>query len=524
MYDVLIKNGVVIDGTGKTKFMADVGIKDDKIAKIGELHDERGEIEINASGKYICPGFIDVNNHSDTYWQMCSHPELKSLITQGVTTIIGGNCGSSLAPLAQAQTIETIQKWANIKEVSVNWLDFEEFFDFIEKKKLSVNFATLVGHATLRRGILKDEMRTLASEELAFVKKMLKDSMKEGALGLSTGLVYTHSRSANLEELTELAQIVKKYDGIFVSHIRDEGKGLVESLNEIIKVGQNSGVRIHISHLKAVGKKNWHLMDEALFLINKARKSGVEITFDVYPYTNIGSVLYTLLPQWVSAGGNQIMLKRLKDPVIRAKAAKEMRNSDVDYSKMEIAISSLSKTLPRRRLADIAQAQGKTLENAIIDVLVASEGRVIISSESLSEENVKKGIVHPLSIISTNGSGYSQENKQTGEIVHPRCFGTFPKFLAKYVRDGKKMEWEKAIEKITALPAEKFRLKKRGRIQENYFADITVLDPKNIKDLATAENPYQYSQGIEQVVVNGELALDGGKILSRGSGKIITRK
>jgi len=523
MYDIIIRNGSIIDGSGEKMFLADVGIRENEIVKIGELHDDQGEIEIDARRKYVCPGFIDVNNHSDTYWQIFANPNLESLIYQGITTIVGGNCGSSLAPLVDAKTIDTIQKWANIKEVSINWLDFEEFFKFLENKRMSVNFATLVGHATLRRGILKDETRELEPPELAFIGKMLKDSLKEGALGMSTGLVYTHARTATLEELVYLARIIKKYDGVYVSHVRNEGKNLLEAINEAITIGEKTGVKIHISHLKAVGKKYWHFMDEALFALNKAKEKGLDITFDAFPYTSIGPVLYTLLPEWVSQGGKKMMLNRLRDPEMREKLVKEMRKFEFDYSKIEIAISSFSKTLSKRKITEIAQSQNKSIENAIIDVLIASEGRVIVSSELLSEENVKKAILHPLSMIATNGTGYNLEHSKTGEMVHPRCFGTFPKVLAQYVVKNKLMKWEKAVSKMTALPAEKFQIRKRGKIKEDYFADVVIIDPRKIQDLATAENPYQYNKGIEWVIVNGKIAVKEGRYNGEKNGEIIER-
>jgi len=336
MYDIIIKNGTIIDGTGEPMYKADIGIKENKIVKIGELHNEKWEIEIDATDKLVCPGFIDVNNHSDTYWQIFANPNLESLVYQGITTIVGGNCGSSLAPLADASSISSIQKWANIKQVNLDWLTLESFFDVVEKNNPSVNFATLVGHGTLRRGILKDEMRNLNPKETAFMEKMIQSSLKDGALGMSSGLVYTHARSASTEELISLSKILKKKDGIYVTHIRGEREEFVQAVEEAIRIAEDSKVKLHISHLKVMGEKNWHLMDEALFLLGKAKERGVDVTFDVYPYAHTGSVLYTLLPSWISDGGKRMMLSRLRDPLIRAKAVEQMRESGFDYSKINI--------------------------------------------------------------------------------------------------------------------------------------------------------------------------------------------
>lgn len=521
MYDILIKNGTLIDGTGNPMCSGDVGIGDDKIVKIGELHNEKGEIEIDASGKFICPGFIDVNNHSDIYWRIFLNPDLESLISQGITTIVGGNCGSSLAPLYESETIASIQKWIDLEKISVNWRSLKEFFTVLEKKKLSVNFATLIGHSTLRRGVLKDDFRNPKPIEMEAMERMLKVSLKEGALGMSTGLIYTHAKTASTEELTDLAKITKKYNGVYATHIRGEKGELIEAVHEALEIAQNSGVKLHISHLKAMGEKNWALMDKALGLLEKGKQNGIEITFDVYPYTNTGSVLYTVFPDWIAEGGRKIMLSRLRDPAIRTKAVQEMKKSNFDYSKIEIAISPLNKTLARKKISEIAVSQEKSVEEAVIDVLIASGGRVITSMDILSEENVEKAIAHPLSIISSNGAGYNLEHRTSGEIVHPRNFGTFPRVLSKYVSEKKILTWEEAIKKMTAIPAKKFNIGKRGELKKGNYADVVIFDKDKIKDLSTKENPYQYSQGIDFVLVNGKIVLQEGGYVGNKNGRII---
>lgn len=504
-------------------YKADIGIKEDRIATIGELHNERCEIEIDATDLLVCPGIIDVNNHSDTYWQLFTNPNLESLIYQGVTTIIGGNCGSSLAPLADADAIESIQKWVNIKRVNLNWLSIEELFEAVEQVGLSVNFVTLIGHGTLRRGIIKNEMRNLTPKELGYVEKMLDSSLRDGGIGMSTGLIYTHARSASTEELIALAKTVRKFNGIYTTHIRNEREKFLEAVEEALKIAEESGVKLHISHLKVMEKDNWGLFESALAAIEKAYERGVDVTFDVFPYTNTGTVLYTLLPEWVSAGGKKMLINRLKDPSIRAKVISEMKESGFDYSKIEIAISSLDKVLSRRRILDIAKSQEKSVEDAVVDVLIASEGRVITSIESLSEENIEKAVAHPLSIISTNGAGYSIEHSKTGEVVHPRNFGTFPRIISQYVLGKRIISWEAAIRKMTGIPAQKFGIKKRGEIKEKNFADIMIINRDKLADLATTENPYQYSKGVEFVVVNGEIILSEGVYDGGKGGRILIR-
>ncbi len=523
MFDILIKNGTVIDGTGSAMRNFDIGIKDDKIVEIGELHNERGEIEIDAKGKIVCPGFVDVNNHSDTYWQMFLEPNLESLVYQGITTIVGGNCGSSLAPLVSAKNIESIQKWVDLSKVNVDWLSTQEFFDFLEKKGLTLNFATLAGHGTMRRGVLEDEMRSPNPKELNFIKKKLTQSLEQGSLGMSTGLIYTHARMATVSELTELAEIVQKYGGVYATHIRGEAEELAESIEEAITVAEKSKVKLHISHLKAVGAKNWPKMEEAISLIERVNNKDLDISFDIYPYTNTGSVLYTFLPPWVAEGGRTMMLNRLKDPGIRAKVIAEMKASVFEYDKIEIASSGLDKTMNRRRVSELAVSQHKTAEDTVLDILIASDGRVITSAELLSENNIRQALRSPLSMIATNGAGYSLAHNDTGEMVHPRSFGTMMKIFSQYVMSEEILTWEEAVKKMTSAPAEKFGIRNRGKIEKGYFADVVILDQGKIGAGATKDDPYQYARGVEHLLINGKIILQEGEFKGGRNGRIIKR-
>ncbi len=522
MYDILIKNGTVVDGTGKKGYRADIAISKNRIAKVGKMRWGKGRIEIDAAGKTVAPGFIDIHNHSDGYWQIFLEPQLPSLVFQGITTIVGGNCGTSVAPLLNGRIIESIQKWADIKKVNVDWLSMAEFAEKMRSKNLGVNFATLVGHGTLRRGVAQDEMRRLDQDELDIMKRLLGKALDEGALGFSTGLAYSHEKSAGWDELVELAEIVKEHDQIYTTHLRDEAGGLVAALEEAVDLAKQTKVRIQISHLKAMGECNWPLMDKALDIVEKARASGIDINFDVYPYVETGSVLYVYLPAWAAEGGKKMLVRRLKEKHLRAKIAEEMKKTaQYHYEDAVIAVCSFSKALNKRKIADIAAEQGISVEDAIIDILIASEGRVITLMKSLSEENVRRAIAHPLSIIATDGAGYSVAHKKSNELVHPRCFGTFARLLGKYVREEKILDIEEAVKKITTLPAEKFGLVDRGALKKNNFADAVVFDAKNIRDKATIENPFQYSEGVEHVIVNGKFSLRDGKLTGEMAGKFI---
>ncbi len=525
MYDILIKNGTIIDGTGKKKFKADIAIKKDKIKKIECLSNARARMIISAENQYIAPGFVDINNHSDSYWRLFIAPGLKSMLQQGVTTIIGGNCGSSLAPLTKGNLIVSIQKWADINEVNVNWLTMAEFLNVLEKRKIGINFGTLVGHATLRRGIIGEEFRKLKPEEMKMMKRMLEDALKEGAFGLSTGLAYSHAKIASTEEIIELAKIAKKERGIYTSHIRGEAEELIPAVEETLAATKKADISTEISHLKAMGKKNWSNFSKVIDMIEKAKKQGLNINFDVYPYTTTGSVLYILLPDWIAEGGKKMLIKRLKDPVTRIRVIKEMQETQpYEYNKVIIAISPADKTFIGKKISEIAQTQGISAEEAIVNMLIASQGRVITFFETLSEDNVKLALKHPLGFIASDGSGYNIDYyREKKELVHPRCFGAFPRFLGRHVREEKLMSWEQAIYKITGGPAEKIGLKKRGVLKKGNFADITVFNPKTVIDRATFENPFQYPEGIDYVIVNGKIAVDKGKYTGKMAGRVLRK-
>lgn len=524
MYDILIRNGTIVDGTGKAGRKTSLGIKKNKIAKIGKMRWARGRIEIDADGKIVAPGFIDIHNHSDSYWRLFLEPQLPSLVYQGVTTIVGGNCGASIAPLSSGKIIESVQKWADIKQVNVNWLSMGEFREEMSRRKLGLNFATLVGHGTLRRGIVGDEMRRLTDNELELFKNILERSLEAGALGFSAGLAYSHEREARWDELEAMLEIVKKHDKIFSIHLREEGKEIISAIEEAVDLAKESGASLEISHFKVMGEKNWTLADQALQKIEEAQKSGIDINFDVYPYTETGSVLYVSLPAWAAEGGKKMLLKRLKEKHLREKIVSEMREiHEYQYENAIVAVSSLDKNLAERKISRIAEARGISAEEVIVDLLLASEGRVITLLDCLDEKNVKKAIAHPLSMISSDGAGYDIAHKDTGELVHPRCFGTFPKVFGKYVREEKLLTLEEAVKKMTSMPAKKLGLADRGTLEKNMVADIAVFDPEKIIDKSTVESPYQYAEGVSEVIVNGKMVLEKGKLTGEMAGEFIAR-
>jgi len=524
MYDILIKDAIIIDGSKNAKYKADVGIYNGRIDRIKRNIDaKKGKRVIHAENMYLVPGFVDLNNHSDTYLTLFTIPTQESLLRQGITTILGGNCGSSLAPLVSQEGLKAIQKWSNTNEINLNWLTFKEYLTSLERLKIGVNFASLVGHSTLRRGLLGDEFRELKPKELKIMVDMLKTAMKQGAFGLSTGLAYSHAKIATTKEIIELTKTVKSFDGLYTTHVRGEAEELIPAIEETIEIAKKTGVNTEISHLKAMGTNHWPNMKKALEMIKKSTKTN--INFDIYPYTVTGSVLYILLPDWVAEGGKTQLLKRLKDPSIKEKAVKEMQEKkSYEYNKITVAVSPISKSFIGKSISEIAQAENVSIEEAIINMLLISEARITVFIDTLNEENVRLGIADQLGFIASDGVGYNIDYyHKKNDLVHPRCFGTFPKFLGKYVEQEHLISWEEAIYKITHGPATKLGLKNRGLIKEDYWADLVIIDPSTIIDKSTFQNPYQYPKGIEYVLVNGEIAVENGYYTSKKAGKILKR-
>jgi len=511
MFNLIIKNGTVIDGTGSEKMVADIGVEKDKITVIGKLgKNVKAENTIDAKGKVVCPGFVDILDHSDNFWTLFTIPRLDSKITQGVTTIIGGNCGSSLAPVLGEDSIKSIRKWVDLGNVNVNWARTGEFFTELNKRELGVNFGTLVGHETLRRGLVGNK-KEITEEDMKMMGRMLLDSLKDGVFGMSTGLVFSHAKTVSTDEIKYLAEILKMNDAFYASHIRGESEELLPSVNETIYIGRELGVSIEISHLKAVGERYWPDMQKVLEMINVASEENVKITFDVYPYDTTGSVLYTLLPDWVSRGGRKKMIARLADPDLRGKITKELKIMDYNYENIIISICPKLKETVGKSIAAIANNQGISPEEAMMEFLISANGHAIVfNREVLDEENIKLALKNPHCIISSADAAYNTEYVRTGEVVHPRCFGAFPKVLGRYVREQKVLSLESAIEKMTSKPARKIGLKNRGELKKGFFADITIFDPETVIDKADFDNPYQYSEGIDKHT--GELA---GKVLRK---------
>lgn len=521
-YDVLIKSGTVINGTGEPPQLADIGVDGDRISAVGDLGNASATTVINASGKYVTPGFIDITNHSDTHLTLFKYPGLESLLMQGITTIIGGNCGSSLAPLGSKEAINSIRKWADPSQINVDWATVEEFLQKIDAMRPAINMGTFVGYGTLRRGVIGDEARLLNLEEREKVKLLLRDGLRQGAFGLSLGLSYGHERVSTTEEIIEIARVLENSGGIIKLHLRSEGKEILSSVNEAVRIGRETGVPVQISHLKAIGKKAWPSMSTALNLIGEARSSGLKISFDVSPYATTGSPLYLLIPAWARQDGFDNLFQKINDPEERRKVIEALKLHTLHYEKILI-ISAKIKTIVGKTIAELASFSNMSPEETLLDTVLANEGRVTIIGRTVSKKNVELSIKDKNSLIASDGAGYNQEASQEGDLVHPRSFGAFAHFWHSFVTDKKIITAQEAIKKITSAPAKIIGIDRRGLLAKGNFADIAVFDQQNFRDRATYKNPFQYALGMDWVIINGKIAVKGGQFQEVHAGNILKK-
>ena len=520
-YDIIIKSGMLYDGRGSDPLQGDIGIAGDRITAIGALTDGAATI-INAAGKYVAPGFIDITNHSDTHLTIFKYPGLESMLLQGVTTAIGGNCGASLAPLGSPDAIEGIQKWADISEININWATFEEYLGELGNLHPGINFGSFVGYGTLRRGVIGDGVRVLTPEEREKVKFLLANALDQGAFGLSLGLSYGHEAISPTEELIEIAHVVRARGGMLKIHLRSEGNGLLAAVNEAVRIGREAEIPIQISHLKAIGRKSWRMLAPALDIINHAKESGLDINFDVSPYATTGSSLYLLIPAWAREGGFTELFKRIDDLVERKKIIDTLSTYTLHPNKILIT-SSLIKNIVGKTLGEIAENAGITIEEALLASVRASEGRVSIIGKTLSVRNTRKEIENPHSFIASDGAGYSDTAFQSGDLIHPRSFGTFSHFWHRFVIERALISPQEAIKKITSAPAKKLNLRDRGVLAKGAFADVVVFDPNMFKERNTYRDPYKYAIGMDWVLVNGKAAVAQGVITHTRSGHVVKK-
>src|SRR3989344_2270880 len=518
MLDILIKNGIVIDGTGAVPKNLDVAIQKGRIVEVAAKISGNALQTIDAKGSFVSPGFIDIQNHSDSYWTLFNQPEQASLLAQGITTIIVGNCGASLAPLLSQESIKGIQKWHSLQGINLNWTSVAEFLQLLSQVSLGVNVGTLIGHSTLRRGLIGDEIRHLSGEEIKVLDKIIATGLAEGALGLSMGLIYAHEVNASGNELEILSRNLLKDQKYLSIHLRSEASHILESRNEVIDLSKQTGVAVKISHLKLRGKKNWPLFDQVLDKLEQAYHQGVKISFDVYPYDTSWSVLYTYLPKWAYEGGRDNILSAIASLTNRRKILDYLRQQGHDFGSILVAEASGNQNFVGKTIRQIAENLNVTKEEAMLNIIAATKAQVVVFDHNLSPDQVEKLLASPLSMIATDGSGYS---KRMSELIHPRCFGTMPRFLS-LIREKKILKWEQAIKKITSEPAKLLGLPDRGRIVPKLAGDIVIFDPQTIAGHTDYTNPDILPEGVEFVLINGKIALDHDRIMNL-AGQVIKR-
>jgi len=530
MFDVLIKSGFIIDGTGNPWFKADVGIEAGKIKRIGKLSGERANRIIDAHNLAVSPGFIDIHNHGD--YSILKFPTADNLIMQGVTTAVVGNCGTSPAPVSIVSLDLLKESMGYRFELDWDWRSFGEFLRRIEQNGTAINIAPLVGHGSIRAAVMGMEDREPTNKELQEMKQLLAQSLKDGAFGMSTGLIYPPGVYAKTPELIELAKVVAEYGGIYASHVRGEADTLVEAVEEAIKIAEEAGLPVELSHHKAMGRKNWGKVSETLDLMEKARERGVEVTCDVYPYTAGSTNLTALLPPWVLVGGAKEMVKRLKDPETREHIREDMEKGrsswdsvwcnipkEIGWENIVISLSTKNKDLENRNLAEIAQSRNEDPYETLFNLLIEEAGQTETILFQMSEEDVSTVVLHRLSMICSDG--FIQNINSAGK-PHPRTYGAFARIFAQYVRKGA-LTLEEAVRKMTSMPACKVGLLDRGLIREGMWADIVIFDPQKIIDRATYADPQQYPLGVNYVLVNGKVVVEEGKHSGTLPGKVLRK-
>lgn len=524
-YDLLIKGGIIYNGLGTDGFTADVAIKKDRIVQIGgDLNEKSASRIIHASGLSVCPGFIDPHSHTDI--ELLVNPLAESKIRQGVTTEISGNCGFTLFPLNKTTFEQRRALFKGKYDYDLDWMDMREFFSRIEKRGIAINYGTLLGHGTLREYVMGMEDRSSEYHEIEEMKSVLQKYLEEGAFGISTGFIYTPGSFAQAEEIVELCHVTAEYGGIYATHMRDEGDYLIESVEETIRVAQETSVSLQISHLKLAYPRNWSKIHQVLSRISQVKAEGVDILADRYPYTATSTFLSVFFPRWVKDGSITENLKRIKGSSQEQKLreyimTQEEKIGSWDNIMIASVLTERNQHLAGKTILQAAGEDGKVPYTFIRDLIIEENDQVGMINFSLNEENFKRIIMHPLVVIGSDGWSLAPYGNLSKDHTHPRSYGTFPRMLGRYVRDERIMSLGRAIEKMTSITAEKFSLHGRGRLQKGYYADIVVFDQDRIMDTSTWHDPHRFPAGINYVIVNGEIVIENGEHTGRLPGQVL---
>ena len=528
-FDTLITNAHVVDGTGSPWYAADVGIRGGRIAAIGKLDRARATRRINADGKTLAPGFIDMLGQSEL--TILVDPRLPSKIYQGITTEITGE-GTSVAPLSGHALVEMTPALEHYG-LSADWKTFAEYFARLERQHIGINIASYVGATQVREIVIGGADRAATAAELDAMRALVREAMLQGAVGLSTSLEYTPAPYASTEELIALASEAAKYGGIYATHMRSEGDGIGAALDEAFRIGREAHIPVEIWHLKVAGKANWGRMGEIVKRIDAARASGVDVAADTYAYPAWFNEMSAFVPPWAHDGGNAKLLQRLRDPAARARIRKdmEMASSDWDNEWSEIATpdavligvvkNPALHALQGQTLAAIAAARGKDPLDTLLDILVEDDGFTSCAVFGMNEDDIRLAFAQPWTSADNDSSGAAPDGLLGAEHPHPRAYGTFPRMLRKYVREEHVLSLEEAIRKFTSLPAGRLRLNDRGVVKVGMAADLVVFDPDTVTDRSTFEAPNQLASGMQWVLVNGVAVIDNGKMTGARPGRVL---
>ncbi|MGA9186599.1 MAG: D-aminoacylase [Candidatus Acidiferrales bacterium] len=528
-FDVVILNGHILDGTGSPWYSGDVGIREGRIAAIGDLSAAPAKRKIDAQGRIVAPGFIDMLGQSE--YTILVDPRLPSKIYQGITTEITGE-GGSAAPLDDAIATADHEFYDHYR-IHPDWTTFAGYFARLEKQGMGINLASYVGATQVRRYVIGEVDRAPTAAELDQMKALVRQAMEDGARGLSTALEYAPAPYAKTEELIALAAESARYGGIYATHMRSEGDAISESLVETARIAREAHTPVEIWHLKVAGKNNWGRMPEMVAFIDNARSTGLDIEADTYAYTAWNNTLSAFIPPWAHDGGDAKLIERLKDPVTRARIREDMQTPtkawDNEWQEIPgseaILVSSTNnptlRPLQGKRLSEIAKMWNEDPIDALCDLLIKDDAETSVSVFGMDEPDVELALKQPWVSIDNDSEGTSPEGLLGQDHPHPRAYGTFPRILTKYVREEKLLTLADAIRKFSALPAQRMRITDRGVLKKGLWADVVVFDPGKVHDVATYDNPNQLSVGMDYVLVNGQLVIDDGKMTGALPGKVL---
>ncbi len=527
-FDLIIRNGMIYDGSGSASYRGDVAIHGDRIAAIGDLSRARGDTEVDAEGLAVAPGFI--NMLSWAVGSLIEDGRSQGDIRQGVTLEVFGE-GISYGPVNERVEEALLQSQVDVR-FDIEWTTLGEYLDYLVRRGISPNVASFVGATTLRIHEIGFEDRPPTPQEMARMQQLVRQAMEEGALGVGSSLIYAPAFYAQTDELIELCKAASPYGGMYISHMRSEGRRFLDAVDELITIARDANLPAEIYHLKAGGEPNWPLLEQAIAKVEAARAEGLRITADMYTYTAGSTGLNATMPPWVQEGGYEAWVGRLKDPATRARVRKEMTTPTDEWENFNLAAGPEGtllvgfkndelKPLTGKTLAEVAKMRGTSPEDTAMDLVIEDGSRVQAVYFLMSEDNVRKQIALPWVSFGSDAGSMATEGVFLKSSTHPRAYGNFARLLGKYVRDEEIISLEETIRRLTTLPAENLRIKDRGSLQPGYLADVVVFDPEDVQDHATYENPHQYSTGVVHVWVNGTQVLEDGEHTGATPGRVV---